>query len=254
WRLLLLLSIFLSVVGFLRTQFYLDYVGSAAAEMEYRVPSFVGDPKIAFLFLTRRDLPLDFLWDSFFENVETTHFSVYIHSEPGFSFNETTTRTKLFHDRQLSDSIKVSWGEASMIEAERLLFREALRDPANQRFILLSDSCIPLYNFSYIYSYLIMRSPKSFVDSFTVKKDSEYNPLMSPVISKKNWMKGSQWVALVRKHAEVVVDDEIVFPLFQKFCKRRPAVVASLGRKNDILQKQHNCIPDEHYVQTLLAV
>ena len=31
------------------------------------------------------------------------------------------------------------WGEATMVEAERLLFAAALQDPANQRFVLLSD-------------------------------------------------------------------------------------------------------------------
>jgi len=34
---------------------------------------------------------------------------------------------------------QVVWGEATMVEAERLLFAAALQDPANQRFVLLSD-------------------------------------------------------------------------------------------------------------------
>uniref|UniRef100_M1BCY6 Uncharacterized protein n=1 Tax=Solanum tuberosum TaxID=4113 RepID=M1BCY6_SOLTU len=36
--------------------------------------------------------------------------------------------------------------------------------------------------------------------------------------------------------------------------QRRPPLEASKGKKNIKLQKQHNCIPDEHYVQTLLAI
>lgn len=28
-----------------------------------------------------------------------------------------------------------------------------------------------------------------------------------------------QWVTLIRRHAEEVVDDEIIFPIFKKFCK-----------------------------------
>ncbi|KAA8524725.1 hypothetical protein F0562_011148 [Nyssa sinensis] len=141
--------------------------------------NFEGSPKIAFLFLVHENLPLDFLWHSFF---------------------------------------KVAWGESSMIEAERLLLEAALDDPANQRFVLLSDSCVPLYNFSYINNYL-MSSPKSFVDSFLDVKEFRYNPMMSPVIPKHKWRKGSQWITLVKRHAEVVVDDEIVFPVFKKFCK-----------------------------------
>ncbi|PNY10048.1 bc10 protein [Trifolium pratense] len=127
-----------------------------------------------------------------------------------------------------------------MIEAERILLRHALGDPLNDRFVFLSDSCIPLYNFSYTYDY-IMSTPTSFVDSFADTKDGRYNPKMDPVIPVYNWRKGSQWAVLIRKHAEVVVEDETVFPMFQKYCK--PADTS----------KVHNCIPDEHYVQTLLA-
>ncbi|KAG5562945.1 hypothetical protein RHGRI_005622 [Rhododendron griersonianum] len=36
--------------------------------------------------------------------------------------------------------------------------------------------------------------------------------------------------------------------------KRRPPIDVRKGKQNSKLQKQHNCIPDEHYVQTLFAV
>ncbi|XP_039020047.1 glycosyltransferase BC10-like [Hibiscus syriacus] len=230
------------------------------ARLRSRIPrynNFNGTPKIAFLFLSRFNLPLDFLWGSFFENADTANFSIYIHSAPGFVFDESTSRSHFFYNRQLTDSIQVSWGESSMIEAERLLLSNALEDPANQRFVLLSESCVPLYNFSYIYRYL-MASPRSFVDSFVDSfldlKDGRYHPKMSPVVPRNKWRKGSQWISLIRSHAEVVVDDEVVLPVFKKFCKRRPPVDTSKGRLNIKLQKQHNCIPDEHYVPTLFAM
>nr|KAJ0217698.1 hypothetical protein LSAT_V11C300122170 [Lactuca sativa] len=78
-----------------------------------------------------------------------------------------------------------------MIEAERLLLQAALENPANQRFLLLSDSCVPLYNFTYIYNYL-MGSSKSFVDSFLDMKEGRYNPRMSSIIPMRKWRKGSQ--------------------------------------------------------------
>lgn len=40
--------------------------------------------------------------------------------------------------------LQVEWGEASMIQAERLLLGAALKDPANQRFVLLSDRFVLL--------------------------------------------------------------------------------------------------------------
>ncbi|KAE9466489.1 hypothetical protein C3L33_01623, partial [Rhododendron williamsianum] len=140
-------------------------------------------------------------------------FSIFVHSRPGFLFNKATTRSTYFLNRQVNDSIQVDWGEASMIRAERILLKHAFADPFNVRFLFLSDSCIPLYNFSYTYDY-IMSAPTSFVDSFSDTKEGRYNPKMHPVIPLHNWRKGSQ-----------------------------PADVS----------KEHNCIPDEHYVQTLLA-
>ncbi|GLT33570.1 hypothetical protein SLA2020_081440 [Shorea laevis] len=111
-----------------------------------------------------------------------------------------------------------------MIEAERLLLAGALEEPANQRFVLLSDSfvnCVPLYSFSYIYKYL-MASPRSYVDNFLDVKDCRYSLKMLPIIPKDKWRKGSQWISFVRSHAEVVINDEIIFPVFKKLCLRRP--------------------------------
>ncbi|CAL5409466.1 unnamed protein product [Camellia sinensis] len=266
WKLVIALSISLCVLALLRLQHYsqsqLSFPSSSSSLVVRRSrilnSQFEGPPKVAFLFLTRRNLPLDVLWGCFFENADVGNFSIYIHSEPGFVFDESTTRSAFFYNRQLTNMIKVAWGEASMIQAERLLLGAALEDPANQRFVLLSDS-------------------------FLDEKEGRYNPTMSPVIPKNKWRKGSQ----IRGHAEIVVDDEVIFPVFKKFCKRRPPLDASKGKQNIKLgkevrddgfcllkegnldqskhlmftpgnsyklQKQHNCIPDEHYVQTLLAM
>ncbi|XP_031124867.1 glycosyltransferase BC10-like [Ipomoea triloba] len=263
WKLVITLSLALCVLAFLRLQRYspsdselaFASANSVSISRRSRAPDgdFRGNPKIAFLFLAKKNLPLDFLWGSFFENADIANFSIYIHSEPGFVFDESTTRSTFFYNRQLKNSVKVAWGESSMIEAERLLFVAALDDPRNQRFVLLSDSCVPLHNFGYIYKYLV-NSPRSFVDSFIDKKDGRYNPMMLPYIPKSKWRKGSQWITLIRKHAEVVADDEAIFPVFKKLCKRGPPIEASREKLNLKPQKQNNCISDEHYVQTLLEM
>ncbi|KGN51369.1 glycosyltransferase BC10 [Cucumis sativus] len=215
-------------------------------------PQSAHGPKVAFLFIARNRLPLDIVWDVFFQEGENK-FSIFVHSRPGFLFNKATTRSTYFLNRQVNDSIQVDWGEASMIEAERILLRHALTDSSNQRFVFLSDSCVPLYNFSYTYDY-VMSTSTSFVDSFADTKEGRYNPKMDPVIPVQNWRKGSQWVVLTRKHAKVVVKDITVFPMFQQHCKRKslPEFWRDRPFPNDP-SKEHNCIPDEHYVQTLLA-
>ncbi|XP_029122388.1 glycosyltransferase BC10 isoform X2 [Elaeis guineensis] len=228
-QLVLSLSVLVCVLALLRLNSQSQ--SSPAAFSPLRRPSsFSGPPKIAFLFLARSNLPLDFVWHAFFQNADEENYSIYIHSEPGFVFDESTTRSPFLYGRQLKNSVKVVWGESSMIQAERLLLATALDDPANQRFALISDS-------------------------FLDKKEGRYNPKMSPAIPKDKWRKGSQWITLVRRHAEVVVADNVIFPTFKRYCKRQTEL--DFGRKqiiNAAAQKQHDCIPDEHYVQTLLSM
>ncbi|KAL0424274.1 UNVERIFIED_CONTAM: Glycosyltransferase BC10 [Sesamum radiatum] len=181
-------------------------------------PPLIRKPKIAFLFIARNRIPLDMVWDAFFQGADKDRFSVYVHSRPGFLLTATTTRSTYFLNRQINDSVQVDWGEASMIQAERILLQNALMDHYNERFLFLSDSCIPLYNFSYTYDY-IMSASTSFVDSFADTKEGRYNPKMHPVIPVENWRKGSQWVVLTRKHAEIVVQDDTVYPMFEQHCK-----------------------------------
>lgn len=214
---------------------------------------FAQKPKIAFLFIARNRLPLDFVWDLFFQADKENKFSVYVHSRPGFILGASTTKSAYFFNRQVSNSVQVDWGESSMIEAERILLRSALTDLSNERFVFVSDSCIPLYNFSYTYNY-VMSSSTSFVDSFADTKEGRYNPKMHPIIPVQHWRKGSQWAVLTRKHAEVVVKDDIAFPVFKQHCKRKSLPEFWRDQPFPVdTSKEHNCIPDEHYVQTLLA-
>lgn len=41
------------------------------------------------------------------QNADVANFSIYVHSEPGFVFDESTTKSAFFHNRQLKNSIKV---------------------------------------------------------------------------------------------------------------------------------------------------
>ena len=47
------------------------------------------------------------------------------------------------------------WGDWTLAEASRVLIREALKNPLNQRFIMLSESCVPLYPPAVVYQQLM---------------------------------------------------------------------------------------------------
>ncbi|XP_039134206.1 uncharacterized protein LOC120271589 [Dioscorea cayenensis subsp. rotundata] len=65
----------------------------------------------------------------------------------GFYSIKTQQGLLTFMAVRVNNDIQVDWGESSMIEAKRILLRNALKDPFNVRFAFVSDSCIPLYNF-----------------------------------------------------------------------------------------------------------
>nr|KJB55248.1 hypothetical protein B456_009G069100 [Gossypium raimondii] len=146
------------------------------------------DSKIAFLFLTPGTLPFELLWDKFFRGHEG-RFSVYVHAsreKPGHT-------SQYFIGRDIH-SENVDWGKISMVDAERRLLAHALLDPDNLQFVLLSDSCVPLHNFDYVYNYL-MHTNVSFIDCFVdlgPHGTGRYSERMMPEVEKAAFRKGSQ--------------------------------------------------------------
>ncbi|CAK9171393.1 unnamed protein product [Ilex paraguariensis] len=190
-------------------------------------------PKVAFLFLTRGHLPLAPLWEKFFKGHEG-FYSIYVHSQQ--SFNGTVPEDSVFHGRSIP-SKHVEWGMFNMIEAERRLLANALLDFSNQRFVLLSESCIPLFNFTAIYTYLI-NSTKTFVEAYDLWGPvgrGRYSHRMKPTIMPDDWRKGSQWFEMDRDLAIEVISEHKYFRLFRRFCKP-------------------SCYSDEHYLPTLVSL
>lgn len=193
------------------------------------------NPKIAFLFLTPGSLPFERLWDKFFKGHEG-RFSVFVHA----SRENPVHVSRYFVGRDIR-SDKVAWGKISMVDAERRLLAHSVKDPDNQHFVLLSDSCVPLHNFDYIYNYLMFTNV-SFLDCFIDPGPhgvGRYSEHMSPEVEKGDFRKGSQWFTLKRQHAVMVLADCLYYTKFKLYC--RPA-----------MEHGKNCYADEHYLQTFL--
>ena len=107
-----------------------------------------------------------------------------------------------------------------MIDAERRLLANALLDFSNQRFVLLSESCIPLFNFTTIYNFL-MNSKLSFLESFDDTRKmgrGRYMSKMYPEITIQDWRKGSQWFAVNRDLAIHMISDRKYYSVFKEYC------------------------------------
>ncbi|KAL3695375.1 hypothetical protein R1sor_009451 [Riccia sorocarpa] len=101
-------------------------------------------PKIAFMFLTKGPLPFAKLWERYFKG-HTDLLSIYVHAPPGYRLD--VPYSSPFYGRQIP-SQEARWGEMSIIDAERRLLANALLDFSNERFVLVSESCIPVRNFT----------------------------------------------------------------------------------------------------------
>jgi len=194
-------------------------------------------PKIAFMFLTPGPLPLVKLWEDFFRGHEGK-FSIYVHASK-LSTLKTAWKSPLFANHDIR-SQKVDWGKISMVDAERRLITNALQDPDNQHFVLLSESCIPVRSFDFVYDYLL-GSNVSFVDCFDDPGPhgrGRYTSPFLPEIRVEEWRKGSQWFTVKRQHALLLIADYVYYSKFKQICRSGA--------------ETHNCYPDEHYVQTFL--
>ncbi|TYJ24758.1 hypothetical protein E1A91_A07G000900v1 [Gossypium mustelinum] len=208
------------------------------------------NPKIAFLFLTPGTLHFEPLWDKFFRGHED-RFSVYVHASRekpvhtshyfiGRDIHRETVlkRKEGKKKKKLSKDGRVVWGKFSMVDIERRLLARSLLDPDNQQFLLLSDSCVPLHNFDYVYNYLMLTNV-SFIDCFVdlgPHGTGRYSERMMPEVEKNAFRKGSQWFSMKRQHAIIVMADNLYYRKFKNYCKPHMD-----GR---------NCYSDEHYLPT----
>lgn len=189
-------------------------------------------PRIAFLFLVRDPIPHESLWRRFFRSYEDL-YSVYVHAKPGFQFPSKS----FFHCREIP-SKPVSRFAFNMVDAVRRLLAHALLDSTawNQWFVFVCESSVPVRSFRYVYDYL-MASNVSFVDA-SKPAPSYYCWNTQPEFPRKKLRKGELWMAMLRRHAAMVVAERKLYRKFKRNCKRSVRM----------------CTPDEEYMQTLIAI
>lgn len=213
------------------TQQILKKAATVAAKMK-KLPD---KKKIAFMFLVKGWLPFAPLWEEFFKGHQGL-YSIYVHADPSFN-SSSELDTGVFRGRRIPNQ-QAHWGKFSLVEAELRLLATALLDPSNQRFVLLSESCIPLFNFSTVYSYLL-NSTQTFVEVYDLEGPAgrdRYKSRLWPAITIEQWRKGSQWFEMNRDLATRIVSDHAYFTVFKKSCW------------------WYSCYADEHYLPSWVNI
>lgn len=211
-------------------------------------------PKIAFLFLTNADLSFAPLWQKFFEGHDNL-YNIYIHCDP------TTVITPpggVFQNRFIA-SKRTQRASPTLISATRRLIATALvDDPFNSFFAVVSQQCVPLHSFRFVYHMLFSSPPvdssdltqyesqpgfKSFIE-ISSKQNSLWDRYtargkyaMLPEIPFEKFRVGSQFFILTRQHAVTVIRDRRLWRKFKLPCL-----------------KMDSCYPEEHYFSTLLSM
>ena len=162
--------------------------------------------KIAFLFLIYDTINLEELWHKFFLYADKDKYSIYIHYK-------NNKPLQYFEKYKLNNCIDTKYADISLVKAQNILLKEALKDPNNSHFILLSNSCVPFKNFDFIYNNLDDK-----YSYFNIMGQNECFPRCIEVlkfIDEKFIQKASQWCILNRKHAALLIFNTIYLDWFK---------------------------------------
>jgi len=102
--------------------------------------------KVAFLFLVVNDINYPTIWENYFRGNEDK-FSIYCHPK-----NPENVKTPWLKNNIIPHIVETGWGYIT--NAYFTLFYEALKDPLNQKFVVISESCLPLKSFDVFYDRL----------------------------------------------------------------------------------------------------
>ena len=149
--------------------------------------------KIAFLFLVLDNPHFPRVWDTYFAGNETRS-SIYIHPK-------YPDRTSWRRDRVISELHETGWGY--IVSAYLALFKTALADPDNVKFIIVSESCLPVKSFGEMYGRLTANKDESFVKQIPVKRydrETRITPQIKKMLRPGQLIKHYARMCLSRQH------------------------------------------------------
>ena len=153
--------------------------------------------KIALCFLIYDKINHEEIWYKWLENVDKSKYNIYIHYKED-------KKLKYFNDHKLKNCIETCWGCLSVVQAQNLILKEALKDEYNHHFIWLSQSCLPFKSFNYIYKNL--DTTKSY---FNKSPDSQVFPRANKALKylPKDKIKKANMASIInRKHARIFLE------------------------------------------------
>jgi hypothetical protein len=197
--------------------------------------------KIALLFLCQDRINHIDLWEQFISDGKDK-ISVYIHAD-----NRQNVTQDFIKKYIIEETTKIEWGD--LYSGIKLLYKYALKEVNNCKFILVSDSTIPLLKFDCIYSQLT-ETDNSFIQyykkginqmltrRFLIQRSQ--HPDFNNNIKWEHYYYNECWTILNRSHAQLVLNDIHYFSIFRKtvaYDENYPMYLLSVNNKlNEITQ------------------
>jgi hypothetical protein len=169
--------------------------------------------KIAFIALTYNTFQKEELMRRFFDKQYSDRFNLYIHPKVDLNADSLFTSYCIPYNERVHNT---EWGYFSLVEATIALLRHGLKDPSNEKFILISDSHLPLYNINDMCDRLWEEADVTCFNVYDTDRFAAHRffkmfrlqkmrAIMIP-ISMKAAMFVSQWFVCTRKDAAAFVD------------------------------------------------
>jgi hypothetical protein len=215
--------------------------------------------KIAFCFLTYKDIIGLEVWNQFFKNIDTNKYTVYIHPKNsslinlmGYQFPINVVKN-IINTRSKTD--------ISIVRATLQLLKECYLENIENKnqpthYVFLSQSCIPLYNFETLYK-IITKTDKSIISYIQNNRKDRYYQIHSKLhqfINYSNFVKQQPNMILVKEDVEILIKQDLT-PYFAGMeCPDEHYFINILlyvFRKKIIKQQTHFCNPDLNKTQAL---
>lgn len=151
--------------------------------------------QIAFLFLTIDDLFFPDLWENYFvDNLE--ELSIYCHAK-----NPESIKTKWLKLSVIDNLVHTKWGHFTNAILE--LLKDAYKNENNQKFMICSESCIPISKFKLFYDFLFNDHIKnSYIDLQNFDDINLKKSKIDHEFVKDIKIKHSGWFCLSRYHVK----------------------------------------------------
>jgi hypothetical protein len=179
--------------------------------------------RIAFLFLTIDDIHFPNLWTQYFHD-HSDQINIYCHPK-----NPENVYTPWLKKNIIPNLTETGWGY--IVNAYYELLKYAYKNEENIKFIIISESCVPLKNFNKMYDFILKDEKTSFIKYMKIKKYDWSDRIKN----QENWNKlGIKFV----KH-------------YARFCLSRFHVKILLSKKKEIefFSKMH--VGDEFFLSIL---